>query len=60
MKLCVAGLALALSLVFAASASAGEYIVVLKDSVADPGAVATEHGQKYGAQRSQLSGVSGR
>jgi hypothetical protein len=29
----------------------GHYIVVLKDSVADPAAVAKEHGQKYGVQR---------
>jgi subtilisin len=55
--LAVAG-SLALSLVFAASVSAapipGHYIVVLKDSVADPGAVANEHGQEHGVQRDHL------
>ena len=30
----------------------GRYIVVLKDSVGDPAAVATEHGRKYGVERS--------
>ncbi len=46
--------AVALSLVTLAPAQAsdqapGHYIVVLKDSVADPGAVAREHSRSYGA-----------
>src|SRR4051794_21341602 len=32
----------------------GHYIVVLKDSVSAPGAVASEHGRKYGVEASHL------
>jgi subtilisin len=33
-----------------AAASVGNYIVVLKSSIADPGSVAAEHGRRYGAE----------
>src|SRR5438874_2309169 len=39
---------LTMSAVAAASASAGKYIVVLKDSVGDPGAVAASEGKTRG------------
>src|SRR5437899_2747362 len=42
--------ALAMSAVATASASAGKYIVVLKDSVGDPGAVAAAEGKAHGFQ----------
>jgi subtilisin len=38
----------------AATTIPGQYIVVLKDSVAGPSAVAAEHGRKYGVQRNQV------
>lgn len=34
----------------AGSSSAGDYVVVLKDSVSDPGAVASQHARSHGAQ----------
>jgi subtilisin len=49
--------ALAVTLVMSASAVAatipGRYIVVLKDSVADPGAMGREHARRFGAQPDQ-------
>jgi subtilisin len=38
----------------ASAASAGRYIVVLKDAVADPAAVAAEHTRRYGADVSHV------
>jgi subtilisin family serine protease len=49
----IAAFAIALTVFCASavSASAADYIVVLKDSVADSGAVAAEHGHRYGLVR---------
>jgi subtilisin family serine protease len=38
----------------AAASPPDRYIVVLEDSVEDPGAVAQEHGRRYGAERSHV------
>ena len=46
--------AFAVSATAAASASAGKYIVVLKDSVGDPGAVAQQQAKDDGAQVSRV------
>src|SRR5438067_1095134 len=46
--------ACAVSATAAASASAGKYIVVLKDSVSAPDAVAREHARDDGAQVSHI------
>src|SRR5256885_14659524 len=46
--------ACAMSAVGAASASAGKYVVVLKDSVGDPGAVAQQQAKEAGAKVSHV------
>src|SRR5438874_10115562 len=46
--------ACAISATAAASASAGKYIVVLKDSVGDPGAVAKQQAKEDGARVSHV------